>query len=125
MPSRRLTESELEVARGILDQVRETIAAASKGDPVLTFALRRYVYKYLTYDERGTPAARTKLKMQKLLEQDGKCGYEKCPVPDRKITKADEPELNRIDPVQGYTSENSVLVHHACHRMSQSEKGFA
>ncbi len=124
MASRRMTTEELMVARDILDQARQRITEAGKGDPVFTFALRRYVYKQLSYDERGTPAQRTKLKLQKLIEQEGKCAYAKCPVPNRKITKADEPELDRIDPVKGYTSENTVLMHHRCHRESQDLMGF-
>ncbi len=120
-----MTAGELQIARDILDQARQRIAEAAKGDPVLTFAMRRYVYKYLGYDERGTPAQRTKLKLQKLLEQDGKCAYPDCPFRDRKMTKADEPELDRIDPVKGYTPENTVLVHHDCHRLSQDAKGYA
>jgi hypothetical protein len=53
----------------------------------LAFALRRYVYKNLSYDERGTPAERTKLKLAKLMEQDGKCAYPDCPVPDQEDYK--------------------------------------
>jgi hypothetical protein len=41
------------------------------------------------------------------------------------MTKEDEPELDRIEAIKGYTNENTVLVHHDCHRMSQKEKGFA
>lgn len=33
-------------------------------------------------------------------------------------------ELDRADPVDGYTAENTRLVHHACHRADQAEKGF-
>src|ERR1700733_13818795 len=122
MPSRKMTASELEAARDILDHVRQRITETAKGEPVLTFALRRYVYKKLAYDERGTPAQRTKLKLQKLIEQDGKCAASNCLLPDRKMTKADEPELDRIDPVKGYTIDNTTLVHHQCHRQSQDEK---
>jgi hypothetical protein len=125
MASRRMTASELATAREILDQVRQRITEMAKGEPVFTFALRRYVYKKLAYDERGTPAQRTKLKLQKLIEQEGKCADPTCPFPDRKMTKADEPELDRIDPVKGYTSENTTLVHHQCHRRSQDSKRYS
>jgi hypothetical protein len=125
MASRKMTASELAAARKILDEVRQRITETAKGEPVFTFALRRYVYKYLGYDERGTPAQRTKLKLQKLIEQDGKCADPSCPFPDRKMTTADEPELDRIDPVKGYTSNNTILVHHQCHRRSQNAKSYA
>jgi hypothetical protein len=124
MASRRMTDDELAAARGILHDLRQRITEAGKSDPVFTFALRRYLYKNLSYDERGTPAQRTKLKLQKLIEQAGKCPYAKCSEPDRIMTKADEPELDRIDPVKGYTSENTTLVHHGCHRHSQDTRGY-
>ena len=124
MASRRMTTQELTAAKEILDQARQRITEVGGGDVVLTFALRRYVYKQLSHDERGTPSQRTKLKLHKLIEQGGKCAYKKCPTPDHKMTKADEPELDRIDPVKGYTSDNTVLMHHGCHRESQKCKGF-
>jgi len=125
MDNGRMNDGELAAAREILAEVRQRIFGAASGDSRLAFALRRYVYKNLSYDERGTPAERTKLKLAKLMEQDGKCAYLDCPVSDRKITKEDEPELDRFDPVEGYTSENTRLVHHSCHRRSQLERGFA
>jgi hypothetical protein len=76
-----------------------------------------------SYDERGNPHQRTKLKLQKLVEQKGKCAYPRCPTPDRLMTKEDEPELDRIEAIKRYTKENTVLVHHDCHRISQREKG--
>jgi hypothetical protein len=33
-------------------------------------------------------------------------------------------ELDRADPVDGYTAENTRLVHHACHWADQATKGF-
>jgi hypothetical protein len=95
-----MESADLAVARRILATVRDLIAEATGGDERLGFALRRYVYKNLSYDERGTPAQRTKLKLQKIIEQGGKCGYPGCLTPDRPLTKEDEPELDRIDPVR-------------------------
>jgi hypothetical protein len=120
-----MTPAELIRAKEILDQARNNIREASASDPLAAFSIRRYVYKNLSYDERGTPASRTKLKLQKLLDQEGKCAYTDCPRPSHKMSKADEPELDRLDPVYGYTIENTVLVHHECHRMSQSKKRFS
>lgn len=96
MASRKLTASELAAARDILNHVRQNITETAKGDPMLTFALRRYVYKYLAYDERGTPAQRTRLKLQKLIEQGGKCGDPNCLFLDRLMTKADD-KIERYD----------------------------
>lgn len=68
MPSRRLTNDELAKATAILKDVRQRILGEANDDRVLAFALRRYVYRKLSHDERGTPAQRTKLKFEKLLE---------------------------------------------------------
>jgi hypothetical protein len=125
MAKQGLEERELALARTILREARERVAQYANGDPKLAFALRRYVYKNLSYDERGTPAQRAQLKLMKLSDQGGKCAYESCPVPGKAITKEDEPELDRFDPVKGYTAENTRLVHHACHRRSQLDKRFA
>jgi len=48
-----------------------------------------------------------------------------CLRPDLKMSKADEPELDRIDLIKGYTLENTVLVHHECHRHSQGNNKFS
>jgi hypothetical protein len=119
-----MTNSELVAAKDILNQVRQRITETANGDLVFTFALRRYIYKYLSYDERGTPAERTKIKLAKIKEQREMCADPECPVPGRKISKSDEPELDRIDPVKGYTMENTVLLHHECHRRAQDRNGY-
>jgi len=125
MSNRLMNTHQLAAAREILAEVRRRIADAADGDQQFTFTLRRYVFKNLSYDERGTPKQRTKLKLQKLVDQDGICGYEKCPTPHLKMTKEEEPELDRLDAIKSYTPENTVLMHHGCHRLSQKEKGFA
>lgn len=125
MSNERMSKSQLEMARQILADVRQRLATAAQDDERFAFLLRRYISKNLTYDERGNPQQRTKLKLQKLVEQKGKCAYTNCPTPDRIMTREGEPELDRIEAIKGYTIENTVLVHHDCHRMSQKEKGFA
>lgn len=116
---------QLATAREILVEIRRRIADAAGADQRFAFALRRYVFKNLSYDERDTPARRTKLKLQKLIDQGGICAYSACPTPRLKMTKEQEPELDRVDAIKGYTPENTVLMHHACHRFSQREKRFA
>jgi hypothetical protein len=124
MQNGRLSNDQLSTARQILAEVRQRMTEAAGGDQRFAFALRRYVYKKLSYDERDNPARRTKLKLQKLVDQDGKCGYPRCPTPDVRMTKEDEPELDRLDAIKGYTRENTMLMHHGCHRLSQKERGF-
>jgi hypothetical protein len=125
MSNERMSKRQLEAARQILSEVRHRLASAAQDEERFVFLLRRYIWKNLSYDERGNPQQRTKLKLQKLVEQDGKCAYPNCPTPDRLMTKEDEPELDRIEAMNGYTKENTVLMHHDCHRMSQKGKGFA
>jgi hypothetical protein len=125
LANERMSKSQLETAREILTEVRQRIEEATQSDERFNFLLRRYVSKNLSYDERGDPQERTRIKLEKLLEQKGKCAYAKCPTPNHVMTKEDEPELDRLEAIKGYTPENTVLVHHACHRMSQKEKGFA
>lgn len=125
MSNERMSKSQLETARQILTDVRQRISEAAQDDERFTFLLRRYVSKNLSYDERGDPQERTKIKLEKLSEQKGKCAYSNCPTPERIMTKEDEPELDRLEAIKGYTKENTVLVHHDCHRMSQKQKGFA
>ncbi|HXM00220.1 MAG TPA: hypothetical protein VN932_09835 [Rhizomicrobium sp.] len=56
---------------------------------------------------------------EKWIAQNGICAL--CPekLPEK------EAELDRIDPYSGYTPENTRLIHHACHRKQQAERGFA
>ncbi len=102
----------------MLARTKAMIEEAAAGDPILLFALRRRLFIRLMYWERGTPAERTKLKAAKWAAQDGRCDICKEPV-DRKGS-----ELDRDNPVLGYTLENTRLVHHACHRRDQEAKGF-
>ena len=48
-----LTVEQRARALRILENVRESIAKEAGEDPLLEFALRRYVYVRLSYDERG------------------------------------------------------------------------
>jgi hypothetical protein len=54
-------------------RTKEELERLSGGDARLLWALRRKLAKELTYLERSTPAARTKLKMKKWIEQRGIC----------------------------------------------------
>jgi hypothetical protein len=119
MPNPRLTPEQSARANALLETVRIRLTELSSGDPVVLFAMRRRVYIRLSYDERGTPAQRIKLKNQKWKLQGGKCAICNMDLP---VTEA---ELDRFDALAGYTSENTQLIHHACHRKQQEERKFA
>ena len=80
--------------------------------------MRRYVAKRLEFDERGTPTMRRKLHELKWKRQMGICALCPDPLPERGA------ELDRLIATQGYTEENTRLVHHDCHRKAQEAKGF-
>src|SRR5437773_701516 len=71
--NRKLNTDELNRVRDILDDLRARLREAAAGDDELLFALRRKLYKELTYDERGKPMERRRLKRLKYDEQNGKC----------------------------------------------------
>lgn len=119
MPSRKLTAAEIAQADAILTRVKNDITTAAQGDPVLLFALRRRTFIRLMYWERSTPAERRKLQRIKFAEQEGRCAI--C----GKAMEQAGAELDRLDPVPGYTVENTRLVHHACHVADQKAKGYA
>ncbi|MCJ2050863.1 hypothetical protein [Methylobacterium sp. J-070] len=114
-----MTKEEAAKADALLTTVRQMIADAAEGDPVLLFALRRRLFTRLMYWERGTPAERRKLQILKWRAQGGLCGL--C----GQAMEQKGAELDRTDPVLGYTAENTRLVHHACHREDQETKGFS
>jgi len=117
--TRQLNNQEREIAKEILDRIRELITKATQEDSELAFALRRYICRQLTFDEKGKPAQRKKLKYSKLLKQGGKCA--EC---GKQFLEGEEPELDRFDAMKGYTDENTRLVCHECHRQMQAKRGF-
>jgi len=99
--------------------VRARLVELSAGDPNLLFALRRKLAKELSYDERGTPAERAKLKAFKRGEQDNKCARCGSELPEENV------DLDRIEAMKGYTRENTRLLCKECHYTQQKERGFA
>lgn len=77
----------------------------SQGDAELLFAFRRKVCKELAYDERSKPQVRRKLKDQKWKEQRGRCAICREDIPERYTV------LDRLNAVNGYTTENTRLIH--------------
>ena len=119
MPNRQLTADELKKANALLAEIRGKLEALSGGDNELLFAYRRKVFKELTYDERDKPTVRRKLKDQKWKEQRGLCAICKEPLPEKYTV------LDRLRAIDGYTSENTRLVHQACDVKEQESKGYA
>jgi len=107
------------MARRIVEDVRKVIADGSGGDAALVWAMRRYIYIRLQYDERGSPIHRRLLKLKKMVAQKGKCALCGVELPERGA------ELDRFDPMKGYTEENTQVVCQKCHREGQAKKEFA
>lgn len=118
MTNPRLTPEQLDSARALLDEVRARLADLSGGDKELLFAYRRKVYKELMHDERSRPMVRRRLKQLKMKEQEGLCPLCNEPLPARGAV------LDRARAVDGYTPENTRLIHAACDVAHQTAKGY-
>jgi hypothetical protein len=110
MANRNLSPDELKCAHSVIVEVRRKIDELTAGDSGLRFAYRRKIYKELIYDECLKPMARRKIKIQKFDEQRGKCAH--CHE-DMSIQYS---ELDRKKAADGYTIENTELVHAKCHQ---------
>lgn len=119
MPNPQLNADQLDIARTLLDEVRERLAALSGGDRELLFAYRRKVYKELMHDERSKPMVRRRLKALKMAEQGGLCAICNAQLPDRGAV------LDRTRAVDGYVAENTRLVHASCDVAQQAQRGYA
>ena len=116
--TRQLTDDERLVAKKILDDIEKRIGAFAGEDTELFWAVRRYIYKQLTYGERGKPMERKKLKELKWKKQRGICDRCKGELPEKGS------ELDRRDAMLGYTEENTRLLCHKCHIEEQELKGY-
>lgn len=119
MANRNLTADELKRANELLADVRSRLTALAAGDSLLLFAYRRKVMKELSYDERGKPGARGKLKAVKWGLQSRLCAHCGVEMPLKYS------ELDRKNAADGYTVENTELVHAKCHQDRQAAKGYA
>ena len=118
MANRNLNADELKHASELLKEIRVRLTNLAAGDPLLLFAYRRKVIKELGYDERSKPVLRAKLKALKWGQQNGKCA--EC----RKDMPLKYSELDRKNAADGYTPENTELVHAKCHQDRQAAKGY-
>ena len=120
MANRQLTKEELDrLFSPLLEEVRSKLVELSGEDDELLWALQRKLSKELTYDERGKPAHRKKLKAKKRAEQDNKCAVCGASLPDKYAV------LDRIEAMEGYTLENTRLICQNCDRHAQQERRFA
>lgn len=118
MPNRNLNADELKHANELLANIRERLTSLAGGDPLLLFAYRRKVVKELGYDERGKPGVRAQLKALKWGQQNGKCAECGDELPLKYS------ELDRKNAADGYTVENTELVHAKCHQARQASKRY-
>jgi hypothetical protein len=122
MPNRNLTSEEIKTLFAPLRaEIRERLKSLSGDDPALLFALRRKLYKELSYDERGKPMQRKVLKAVKYKEQGGKCKI--CGDELEKMGR--NAVLDRSEAIKGYVSDNVRLICASCDRKVQIERGFA
>lgn len=108
------------MANSLLKEVRQSIEKLSGNDPELRFALRRKIAKELTYDERGKPMQRKKLKLKMVRLQNGMCASCGKPLP----LLARGAVLDRQDAMVGYTVENVKLICRDCDEKLQEKRGF-
>jgi ribosomal protein L44E len=119
LPNRQLSSEELEqLFAPLLAEVRNRLVSLSGEDTDLQWALRRKLSKELTYDERGKPMHRRKLKDLKRAEQDNK-----CPLCSKSLS-AKYVVLDRTEAMKGYTPENTRLLCQDCDTRVQQERGY-
>jgi hypothetical protein len=118
MPNRNLTKEELAAAHELLAGIRARLKALSGDDTQLLFAYRRKIVKELQYDERTKPASRGAIKKLKWAQQSHRCAHcgEEMPLAYS--------ELDRRYAMDGYTVENTELVHAQCHHDRQRAKRY-
>lgn len=119
VPNPQLDEEQVRQAHALLAEIRGRIQALAGGDADLVFAYRRKVAKELTYDERGKPGLRRRLKRQVAKRQAGRCAACQEPLPARGSV------LDRKEAKEGYTLENVDLVCRACDAIRQGTAGFS
>jgi len=118
MPNRNLDSDELKLANALLTEIRKRLDDLANGDPLLKFAYRRKVVKELGYDERGKPGVRAKMKALKWGQQGGMCAECKLAMP------IEYSVLDRKNAADGYTAENTDLIHAMCDQARQAAKRY-
>jgi hypothetical protein len=119
MSNRQLSKGESEKANELLDEIRGQLRKLADDDEELLFAYRRKVYKELTFDERGKPVHRRRLKQLKRKEQEGLCTICGESLPEKNTV------LDRYKAMEGYTEDNTRLIHQDCDTESQRSRNYA
>lgn len=119
MPNRILTEDERkELFLPFIDEVRRRLEELSEGNQDLLWALRRKLYKTLTYDERDNPTNRRILKQVKRAIQQNMCATCGKSLPEKNAV------LDRFEAMKGYTEDNTRLICPECNVQIQEERGY-
>jgi ribosomal protein L44E len=119
MANRNLSAAELEsLFTPLIEEVRRRLEVLGGGDADLQWALRRKLYKELSYDERGKPMQRRKLKELKRAEQNNTCPLCRTPLPEKYVV------LDRLEAMGGYTPENTRLLCSTCDTRVQQSRGY-
>lgn len=116
--NRQLTPDERAKANELLTEIRGRIDSLSAGDPELRFAYNRRIWIALQYDERGNPIQRRTLKDRKWKEQRGLCAECGKELPTRYAV------LDRLTAMDGYTAENTRVIHADCDYKAQEAKRY-
>lgn len=115
----KLNDAQLARANQLLEEIRGLLSVEAGGDDDTYFALRRKVAKELTYDERGKPGHRKRLKKRLMKLQRGLCVECHGELPARGAV------LDRNQAKFGYTEDNVELIHPACDQARQAAKGYS
>jgi hypothetical protein len=117
--NRRLTAEELaNLFAPLLKDVRSKLLQLSGGDATLQFALRRKLFKELTYDERSKPMQRRALKRKKIIEQEGRCAICQTSLPAKGAV------LDRFEAMPGYIPSNVRVLCPSCDVAEQEKKKY-
>lgn len=120
MPNRQLSQDELTALFApLIEDMRGRMKALAAGDDELYWALRRKLYKELSYDERTKPMQRKMLKRNKIIEQGGKCAICGDALPDSGAM------LDRFEAMKGYVHNNVRVLCQRCDTKEQERKGYA
>src|SRR5688572_28943761 len=120
MANHRLSKEQRETLfQPLFERVKAELERLSVGGERLPWAVRRKLARELVYLERSTPAARSKLKFEKRMEQKALCHICNELLPEKNA------ELDRFEAFQSYTADNTRLVHHECHISEQVMKRYS
>ncbi|MEQ1905715.1 MAG: hypothetical protein ABL888_16120 [Pirellulaceae bacterium] len=119
MPNPKLSEEQRNTLFApLIREVRALMADAADGDTEIYWALRRKLYKELSYDERGKPSRRKALKKRLHKSQNGTCPHCGFALPETGSVN------DRTVAVGGYTDENVTLICPTCDVHRQQTRGY-